>query len=75
MGLVRMHEGSLQFGLKTYLTGAIQTVHRGEAAIVVVLLSHLVHGACVSYFSDNSYFVDTYNKGYDHCRRTLNADI
>ncbi len=37
MGLVRMHNGSLSYGLKANLCGSVQTAHRGEAAIVVVL--------------------------------------
>ncbi len=76
LGLVRMQERSLHYGLKAHLFGIVQTVHRGEAAVVIVLLNHLQHGASVNYYySDNYHFVDSYNKGYVHCRKLLNSDI
>ncbi len=70
-----MLNGSLSYGLRSPLMGAIQTVHRGEAAVVVILLTHVARGANVNYFSDNHNFVDAFKKGFDFCRTTLNSDI
>ncbi len=75
LGLVCMNGSTCMFGLKSYLMGKVQTVHRGEAAIVLVLIGHLADNSVVNYYGDNENFVDCFNKGYEHCRQTLNADI
>ena len=75
LGLVCMQGSACQFGLKSNLRGDIQTVHRGEAAVALVLLGHLQNGSVVNYYGDNETCEDTFNKGCEHCRTTLNADI
>ncbi len=75
IGVVCMQGSSCLFGLKTFLRNSIQTVHRGEAEAALVLIMHLEDHAVVDYFGDNQSFVDNFNKGYEYCRTTLNADI
>ncbi len=75
LGFVCMQGSACQFGLKSYLRGDIQTIHRGEAAVALVLLGHLQNGSVVNYYGDNETCEDTFNKGCEHCRTTLNADI
>ncbi len=75
LGLVCMQGTTCMFGLKTYLVGEVQTVHRAEAAIVLVLLGLLAENYVVTYYGDNENSVDSFNKGYEYCRTTLDADI
>ncbi len=63
LGLSCMQDTTCMFGLKTYLAGQVQTVHRGEAAIVLVLIALLARDSIVDYFGDNDNFVDCLIRG------------
>ncbi len=54
-----MQGTSCLFGLKIYLAHNIQTVHRAEAAIALVLILQLAEGAVVNYFGANENFIQS----------------
>ena len=66
---------SFLFGVGSPLFGEHQTVHRGEAVAALLLIVHLANDASVDFYGDNASFVNSFNKGYDFFRRSLNAAI
>ncbi len=77
IGVVHLNsdDNSLVFAVGSPLFGEPQTVHRGEAASALLLLTHLAENTVVDFYGDNDNFVEHYNKGYDFCRQQLNASI
>ncbi len=75
VGLSHLIGSVHQFGVSCALPGDIQTVPRAEITAALICIMHLMHGALVRFYSDNFPFVQSFNKGRDHCRALLNADL
>jgi hypothetical protein len=68
-------QGSLEFGMKCNLPGAVQTVGRGELFAFVLLVRHLPFSVDAEYITDNEPLYKTYNAGPRAGANSANCDL
>ena len=61
--------------IKSNLPGDVQTVPRAETFALLILLQHAVEGSVLHFYIDHQPLRNNFNKGYNHCKNTINADM
>ena len=63
------------YALQSPLPGNAQTVPRSEITCLLLLVQQAQEGATLKYYTDHQPLRNNFNRGLNHCIKSINADL